>query len=212
MPAKGARRSPGEPTDSHRRRGRPREFDPDEVLEAAMQTFWETGYRSAAVPELAAATGLSTSSLYNEYGSKLGLFEAAFDRYLEQVIEGRMIGPLLRGQAGLADLDAYFDRLRGTIGRAAPRGCLAVNAIAEMRDPPAAVARRTGAYRRRLQAGLQAALGRAEARGEIASGSAATRAEAIVPIVIAFNLLVAAGVPGRESRALLDSARTIAAG
>ncbi len=176
-----------------------------------MQVFWKQGY-AAALPDLVAATGLSTSSIYNVYGSKMGLFEAALDRYLETVIDGRMIGPMTSGSEGITDVEAYLDRLEGTVGRASPRGCLAVNTIAELRDPPAAVARRTHEYRDRLHAGLLSALRRAEARGEDPPGTAELRAAAIAPIVIAFNLLVAAGAGESEVRGLLDSARAIALG
>lgn len=176
-----------------------------------MQVFWKQGY-AAALPDLVAATGLSTSSLYNVYESKMGLFEAALDRYLETVIDGRMIGPMTTGSAGIADLEAFLDRLESTAGRISPRGCLAVNTIAEMRDPPAAVARRTREYRERLHAGLLAALGRAEQRGEVPPDTAEFRAAAIAPIVIAFNLLVAAGAGEAEVRGLLGSARALAHG
>lgn len=116
------------------------------------------------------------------------------------------------GSAGIADVESYLDRLESTVGRTSPRGCLAVNTTAELRDPPAAVARRTREYRDRLQAGLLAALGRAEELGEAPPGSAEFRAAAIAPIVIAFNLLVAAGAGETEVRDLLDSARSLARG
>src|SRR5215207_7145190 len=106
-----------------RSRGRPRAFDEAQVLDAALGLFWRVGYRDASVPDISAVTGLSTSSLYNVYGSKLGLFEAALGRYLDEVIDGYMVGPLARGSAGLADVEAFLDRLEGTIDRNPARGC-----------------------------------------------------------------------------------------
>src|SRR5919108_4925825 len=85
-----------------RSRGRPRAFDEAQVLDAALDLFWRVGYADASVPDISAVTGLSTSSLYNVYGSKLGLFEAALGRYLHEVIDGYMVGPLARGSAGPA--------------------------------------------------------------------------------------------------------------
>ena len=193
-----------------RGRGRPRGFDEAQVLDAAMHLFWRVGYTEASVPDLSAVTGLSTSSLYNVYGSKLGLFEAALARYLEEVIDGYMVGPLARGSAGLADVNAFMDRLEGTIDRGPARGCLAVNTMAEQRHLPPTLAAAPAAYRTMLRDALHAALTRAAELGEISADAIEPRTTALVPIIIGFNLLVAAGVPAHEARDVLDSARALA--
>ena len=198
--------------DSTRSRGRPRAFDETQVLDAALDLFWRVGYADASVPDISAVTGLSTSSLYNVYGSKLGLFEAALDRYLEKVIDGYMVGPLARGAAGLADVDAFLDRLERTIDRRPARGCLAVNTMAEQRHLPPRLAAAPAAYRRMLRDGLRAALTRAAEQGEISAEAVDPGTAALVPMIIAFNLLVAAGAPAHESREVLDRARTVARG
>jgi len=192
-------------------RGRPRAFDNDEVVGAAMELFWHSGYAGVSVPDLSAATGLSTSSLYNAYGSKLSLFEAALDRYLDTRIADRMVGPLRRGTEGLADVDAFLERLAATSRIRPPRGCLAVNTIAEFRHAPPAIAARTARYRAELRAGLGAALGRAAVAREILPETVDLRVAIVVPMVVAFNLLVAAGAPVRELRELLATARAVAA-
>src|SRR5918911_5599439 len=100
-----------------RGRGRPRAFDEARVLDAAMDLFWRVGFADASVPDISAVTGLSTSSLYNVYGSKLGLFEAALGRYLDEVIDGYMVGPLARGSAGLGEDVAFLDAQERTVMR-----------------------------------------------------------------------------------------------
>jgi len=192
-------------------RGRPRAFDHDTVVGAAMELFWRRGYAGVSVPDLSAATGLSSSSLYNAYGSKLSLFEAALDRYLDTRITDWMVGPLRNGSEGLADLDGFLERLTATTRLRPPRGCLAVNTIAEFRQAPPAIAARTTRYRAELRDGLRAALGRAAAAGEIPPETVDVRVAAVVPMVIAFNLLIAAGAPAREARELLAAARAVAA-
>jgi TetR/AcrR family transcriptional repressor of nem operon len=194
-----------------RARGRPRAFDDDAVVAEAMELFWRSGYAGVSVPDLSAATGLSSSSLYNAYGSKLALFEKALDRYLDTRIADRMVGPLRRGSEGLADVDAFLQRLAATTRIRPPRGCLAVNTIAEFRHAPPAIAARTARYRAELRDGLGAALGRAAAAREIALETVDVRVAAVVPMVVAFNLLVAAGAPVREARELLAAARAVAA-
>jgi AcrR family transcriptional regulator len=195
-----------------RPRGRPRAFDDETVVDAAMELFWSSGYAGVSVPDLSAASGLSSSSLYNAYGSKLSLYEAALDRYLDTRIAGRMVGPLRRGSEGIADVDAFLNRLAATTRITPPRGCLAVNTMAEFRPAPPTIATRTTRYRAELREGLRAALERADTAGEIPPNTVEPRVDTIVPIVVAFNLVVATGAPVRESRALLATIRAVAAG
>ena len=194
-----------------RRAGRPLGFDRDTGLAAAMHAFWGGGFHGTSVPELSTATGLSTSSLYNTYGSKLDLFVAALDRYMDVVIDAYMVGPLAHGSAGLDDVDAFLGRLEESTALRPVRGCLAVNTIAEFRNPPARVAARSAAYRIRLREAFAAALARAAERGEVPAGVAGTRADMLVPLIIAFNILVAASVAADECRGVLVAARTLAA-
>ncbi len=64
-----------------RGRGRPRAFDRDVVLDAAMQVFWAAGYEAASIPMLTAAMGISAQSLYAAFGSKEALYREALERY-----------------------------------------------------------------------------------------------------------------------------------
>ncbi|HZZ51645.1 MAG TPA: TetR/AcrR family transcriptional regulator [Pseudonocardia sp.] len=195
---------------SKRGPGRPPAFDRTQVLDTVMRVFWRKGYAAASMPDISAATGLSTSSLYNTYGSKLDLLVAALDHYHRTWLQGVMLGPMVRGERGLADLEEFLDRLESALEPVRARGCLAVNTIAEFRDPPAPVAEQTARYRALLRAGLHAALSRAAIHGEIPAGSVESRTDSLVPMVLAFNLLVAAHAPAQESRDLLRAARAMA--
>ena len=64
-----------------RPRGRPRSFDQDEVLDAAVLVFWEKGYDGASIEDLTKAMGINRPSLYSTFGSKRELFIQAIDRY-----------------------------------------------------------------------------------------------------------------------------------
>ena len=61
--------------------GRPRTFDTEAALEAAMQLFWRKGYEGTSLAELTAAMGINPPSLYAAFGSKEALFRQAMDRY-----------------------------------------------------------------------------------------------------------------------------------
>jgi AcrR family transcriptional regulator len=64
-------------------RGRPRSFDRDKALRAAMQCFWKLGYESASMADLTEAMGINSPSLYACFGSKEELFRAAVQFYLD---------------------------------------------------------------------------------------------------------------------------------
>ena len=65
-------------------RGRPRAFDVDEALDAAMRVFWKHGYEGASLSELTEAMGINRPSLYAAFGDKESLFKKAVDRYMER--------------------------------------------------------------------------------------------------------------------------------
>ena len=62
-------------------RGRPKKFEQEKALEAAMLLFWERGFEQASVDEVAEAMGICTSSLYSSFGDKEALFLATVDHY-----------------------------------------------------------------------------------------------------------------------------------
>ena len=64
-----------------RPRGRPRQFNPDDVLDRAVEVFWERGYAGASLDDLTAAMRLNRPSVYAAFGDKHSLFLAALDRY-----------------------------------------------------------------------------------------------------------------------------------
>ena len=65
--------------------GRPRLFDEESAIDAAVDLFWERGYRNSTTRELETALGMRQSSIYNAFGSKQGLLLQAIDRYEERV-------------------------------------------------------------------------------------------------------------------------------
>ena len=60
---------------------RSKDFDPDDIADAAMRVFWQRGYAATSVQDLVDGTGLSRSSLYGTFENKQGLFQHALRRY-----------------------------------------------------------------------------------------------------------------------------------
>ncbi|QUH04422.1 TetR/AcrR family transcriptional regulator [Saccharopolyspora erythraea] len=111
--------------------GRPREFDEGAAVDAAMRVFWVKGYEATSTQDLCECTGLGRGSLYNAFGSKRALYEAALRRYAD-----REFAPVLEI---LDKPGPVKDRLRElmvwVIGLdvADPdhRGCLTINAAVD---------------------------------------------------------------------------------
>jgi AcrR family transcriptional regulator len=64
-------------------RGRPRSFDRDAALDAAMLVFWQKGYTAASMSELCSAMGIASPSLYAAFGSKPQLYAETIRHYGE---------------------------------------------------------------------------------------------------------------------------------
>jgi AcrR family transcriptional regulator len=62
-------------------RGRPREFNEEEALEAATRVFADKGYEAASLSDLTAAMGINRVSMYSTFGNKEALFRKAMERF-----------------------------------------------------------------------------------------------------------------------------------
>ena len=60
---------------------RPRKFDEPQVIAAARDVFWRSGYVDTSLDDLTAATGLGRGSLYGAFGDKRALFLRVLDEY-----------------------------------------------------------------------------------------------------------------------------------
>jgi len=109
-----------------RSRGRPREFDMDAALDAALRVFSERGYHAASISELTEAMGLASGSVYKAFKDKRGIFLAAFKRY-RQLGRGRLeakIASVKTGREKVFQMVTYYAEL--SHGEAGLKGCLVV--------------------------------------------------------------------------------------
>ncbi|MBI1196772.1 MAG: TetR family transcriptional regulator [Phenylobacterium sp.] len=105
-------------------RGRPREFDVDVALAAALRVFWTLGYEGASMTDLTKAMGITRPSLYAAFGNKEELFKKALDLYERD--KQAYVGEALKAKTarGVAEhlLQGAIDMQTGSD----PRGCLGV--------------------------------------------------------------------------------------
>jgi TetR/AcrR family transcriptional repressor of nem operon len=109
--------------------GRPREFDEQRALEAAMDEFWKKGYESTSLNDLCCCTGLHKGSLYQAFGDKHQLFMRSLNHYAES--EFRDVAAVAFAQD--SPLDSIRALVRTVCDHAAEgRGCLMINSLVEL--------------------------------------------------------------------------------
>ena len=149
--------------------GRPREFDVDEVLDAAMGAFWAKGYESTSRSDLTAATGLHKGSLYLAFGDKHSLFVQSLKRYLQSMRQAKT--------ETLAEAESPLDGLRRVIHRMVefvddspcPMGCLAINTLVELAPHDAEVRDIMLDHIARMRTSLRDVVAAAQEAGEIST-------------------------------------------
>ncbi|MER7247436.1 TetR/AcrR family transcriptional regulator [Kribbella sp. NPDC000426] len=110
---------------------RPRTFDEDRAIDAAMRVFWSAGYEATSTQDLCAATGLGRSSIYNTFTSKRDLFDRALRRYVDQFTAAQL--------EVIEDSTVPIrERVRRILWTAVepepddPAGCFVINTIVEL--------------------------------------------------------------------------------
>lgn len=187
--------------------GRPREFDVDEVLDAAMVAFWAKGYESTSLNDLMAATGLHKGSLYQAFGDKHSLFIESLKRYLARMRQTE--------HAEFARADTPAEGLR-RVGHSLvdlvdddsdpPRGCMAVNALVEMAPHDPEVRAIMNDHIGQMRAMIEQAVERAQADGDIDSARPpSVVAGMLMTFVAGLGTTMKSHISKAEAHALLDA-------
>lgn len=112
--------------------GRPREFELDDALDAAMNAFWLHGYESTSMADLVEATGVKKGSLYKAFGDKHALFVSSLERYMQKM-EAELAPILMSAPTATVAVRRWIEFAQGTgSSDECPRGCMIVNTISEL--------------------------------------------------------------------------------
>jgi TetR/AcrR family transcriptional regulator, copper-responsive repressor len=155
-----------------RRRGRPRQYDPDQALNEAAESFWRNGYAGTSLDELVTATGMNRPSLYAAFGDKRDLYLKTLERYRE---EARAVGrQIVADDPPLRVLltrfyDAALDIYRA--GDEDPRGCYTISTAAMQAAVDPVVRAHLAESISGMDAFLSARIVKARERGEIGPGA-----------------------------------------
>jgi AcrR family transcriptional regulator len=110
---------------------RPRKFDEQQLLDTATDLFWSKGFDATSIDDVSAATGVGNGSIYAAFGSKLGLFLVAFERYCDQ--RASFVEDVVGASQGTARdaAHAFFDAIiADCASQPDRRGCLMINSVA----------------------------------------------------------------------------------
>jgi AcrR family transcriptional regulator len=197
-----SRRLAGSRSGAHR--GRPRAFDPDVALEAALRVFWKKGYEGTTLSDLTAAMGINRPSIYATFGNKQALFRKALDRYSERMTNytaEALKEPTARAVAerlfvGTADLLSCPEN---------PKGCLIVQgalACGEEADP---IRKELISRRAMGEAALRERFERAKVEGDFpAEADAANLARYVMAVMHGMSVQSAGGASRADLQAVID--------
>ncbi len=147
--------------------GRPKTYERDEVARKAMELFWLHGFHGTSTQALVDHIKINRYSLFAEFGTKQGLFEAALALYESEIVQW-YFGALEAPDAGLDELIAvieFFASAAGTPGT--ERGCLICNSATERAAHDPVSRNFVESYVNRISAAIGGALEHAREQGDL---------------------------------------------
>ncbi|MEO1084832.1 MAG: TetR/AcrR family transcriptional regulator [Acidobacteriota bacterium] len=147
-------------------RGRPKTFDRDEALEAALAVFWEKGFGGTAIGDLTGAMGIGRQSLYDTFGDKHSLYLEALRRYGDFRVGAAK--DVLEAPDGtpFENLEAFFGLWKAE-AMECTAGCMMVNGSTELGATDMAAARVLEKAMARIEGLVRELFERARAAGEL---------------------------------------------
>ncbi len=140
--------------------GRKLGFDADEVLVRAVDVFWEHGFATTSVRQLESELGLTASSIYNTFGSKDELLDAAIGKYLG-LMDQVVLQDLRDSSDPLDGLQEFFHCLSIGVDGEHRWGCFIVSLLTENAGRDERITSHTDQYFDTLRSDFEHALRRA---------------------------------------------------
>jgi len=147
-------------------RGPDKQFDPDVVLERAMQLFWANGYSATGMAELQEQMGIGRKSLYDTFGNKRQLFIKALQFYSDSVVR-RMVRKLNEEGSPLENVRRLMRMLQNEHSLPESKGCLFGMGMAQFRTDDAEMADILGRHLKGVEDAFYKTFKRAQDLGEL---------------------------------------------
>jgi len=173
-----------------------------------MHQFWESGFEGSSMQNLVDRMGISRQSLYDTYGNKRDLFEAALTRYREEIIEPKL-AELADASRSPTELIRRYLKSIADGGEQMPIGCLIVRTATEIPVDDSEIGSILDDCVKTAKRMLQQVIERGQRSGEFDSGRSSRDLAATV-IAAGMGLHVMRRLPGqgRDVRPPIDSIMT----
>ncbi|RZV41168.1 MAG: TetR/AcrR family transcriptional regulator [Acidimicrobiales bacterium] len=148
-----------------------KQYDRTELLDRAMDLFHRQGFNGTSTAELVTELGVNRKSMYAEFGSKQGLFEAALDHYNAHSLSAVLSATEADGATTDAIRSTFAGFASASENWAQGRGCLLCNTAVERATLDAQIGTHVDAYFDRLTTAFRHALQNGQDSGEISTSS-----------------------------------------
>ena len=146
---------------------RTREFDEIEVLDKALELFWQKGYTATSANDLVKGLGLSRSSIYSTFGDKRTLYLRTIDQYKKRY-GNAMIQMVEQSNDLLKTIEQLFQMIiEQDINAKVPKGCFLVNSSVEMSPHDEQISRIVCNHEDHIKKALESAILNGQEKGQI---------------------------------------------
>lgn len=143
---------------------RPKQFDPEQALDAAIDLFREHGYAGTSAEMLTNAMQIGKQSLYNTFGGKWPLYCAALERYAAAETQSHL-AELKRGTTAMRGIEHMMKRVVAE----SHQPCLGVSSVSEFGDTSEELTKIREVAGTALRAVLVSRIRQAQAEGDMAT-------------------------------------------
>lgn len=149
--------------------GRTKAFHEEEVLDKAMELFWQKGYNTTSIQNLVDHLCINRASLYNTYGGKEALFDRAFLKYRQTSLQfvQSLFHENYNVREGLRKL--LMTTVQQVESSATCTGCFVVNTTAELESDDEKLRGVLSEHKNTVVGMLQAYIEQGIERGQIPS-------------------------------------------
>lgn len=200
--------TPAEAPKPRKSRGRPRSFDRDTALAAAMEVFWRKGFEATSISDLTEAMDINPPSLYSAFGDKEKLFLEAIESYAQRRGDSCPYADEPTARGAIERLLTYM--AHDLTESSHPRGCLMMMAAATAANTSASLQKILTAKRIGARDCLRARIKQGIDDGDVPAGTDATAlADFYATVMTGMSLLAKDGASRKSLLATVQQAMLI---
>ncbi len=187
-----------------------KQFDVEQALDRAVETFWSRGYEATSMQQLLDSMGLNRGSFYDTYGGKREVLLQALRRYGETVMRPAF-ADACRTTSPRAAVEGVFAWLlaeaQGEQGR---RGCFYANCALELSAGDEEVAEIVRAGFDETETFFRSSIEQAQTIGEISGDvDPAAAASVLLGLVLGLRVLARGGARRERLEAIVRQASAL---